>query len=349
MKLSSDHIKRLTYFLFATMLAVLFLYVLKDVLVPLVYAALFAFMLFPIYKKLISWKVPSLLAAGICILLLMSIFVSLGAVIFWQAGNFLTDVSTMKIEIYKNLDRLLEYIEQQTRFSKNDQIEFFKSRFSDGAGAASIYVISIFALTAAFLTSAVLIPIYIFLFLIYHTKFETFLLMVITDEQRQGDMRKIMTNVSHVGNKFIKGTLLDVLIISALSAIGFLLIGLKQAILLGILVAVLNVIPYVGAIIGALIPVMLGLLTTGDWRIAASALGVCLVVQFIDNNFVMPKVVGSSVSINPLFSTVALLLGYMLWGISGMILSIPLMGVLKIFCDNVSPLQPWGYIMGEKE
>ena len=74
-----------------------------------------------------------------------------------------------------------------------------------------------------------------------------------------------------------------------------------------------------------------------------------MVVQFLDNNFIGPKVIGSSVSVNPLFSTIALLIGALIWGMSGMILAMPLAGMLKVIFDNIPWLQPYGYLMGEEE
>ena len=104
-----------------------------------------------------------------------------------------------------------------------------------------------------------------------------------------------------------------------------------------------------GATVGGLIPVLVALITTSDWRIALGAGAVCMVVQLIDNNIVMPKVVGSSVSVNALFTTMALIAGYLLWGIAGMVLAIPLMGIFKVVCDHVEELKPYGYLMCEKD
>ena len=107
--------------------------------------------------------------------------------------------------------------------------------------------------------------------------------------------------------------------------------------------------PYVGATVGAVVPLLVGLVYNNNWKIGLLAVAVCIIVQFIDNNFIMPKVVGASVSINPLFSTLALILGFMLWGVPGMILAFPLMGILKVVCDHVEELKPLGYLFSEKD
>jgi predicted PurR-regulated permease PerM len=122
---------------------------------------------------------------------------------------------------------------------------------------------------------------------------------------------------------------------------------LKYAILLGFVLAVLNVIPYIGALVGALLPVFVALVTRDSYVYAVVVLGICVTVQFLDNNFITPKVVGSSVSINPLASLVALIGFGSLWGLAGMLLAIPLTGMLKVVCDSVPSLHPYGYLLGE--
>jgi predicted PurR-regulated permease PerM len=134
-----------------------------------------------------------------------------------------------------------------------------------------------------------------------------------------------------------------------LNSIGFLALGINHAIFLGITAALLNVIPYVGVLIGSIIPVALALITKDSIWIAVGALAVCVVVQFLDNNFITPLVIGAAVSVNPLATTIALILGGMMWGLAGMMLFIPLLGMLKVVFDRVDGLKPLGYLIGEQD
>jgi predicted PurR-regulated permease PerM len=133
-----------------------------------------------------------------------------------------------------------------------------------------------------------------------------------------------------------------------LGSIGYLLLGIKHAILFGVLAALLNIIPYIGVLIGSLLPVMMAFITKDDIGYVFGAAGIAIVVQFIDNNFIAPYVIGSSVSINPLSAIIALLIGALVWGIAGMILSIPVTGMLKVAFDNIEGLKPYGYLLGEE-
>jgi predicted PurR-regulated permease PerM len=141
---------------------------------------------------------------------------------------------------------------------------------------------------------------------------------------------------------------LDVLILAILNSTGFLLLGIKHAILFGVLAAMLNIIPYIGVMIGSILPILMALLTKDEIGYALGALGVCVFVQFLDNNFITPYVVGSSVSINPLTATIVLVASAIIWGISGMILCLPLAGMFKVIFDNIESLKPYGFLIGEE-
>lgn len=349
MQLNMTHIKNIALLLAAIALIVGFLYVLQSVIVPLIIACLIAFLLYPGYNKLTQWRFPKWLAAGLCIIGALLVSASIAAVLIWQLSGFADDTNLIKANLTKATDSLITWIGQTTHYSKTEQMAMLQKKWNDSISNFTGYAFSAINATASFFINCTLIAIYTFLLLIYNKKFNHMLELIVKDKAKLQSVKGLMVDISKVSKQFLKGTLLDVLIISILCTIGFLIVGLKQAVFLGILVAVLNVIPYVGAIVGGLIPMLVGLIYTNDWRIALAAGAVCMVVQFIDNNIVMPKVVGSSVSVNPLFSTIVLILGFMLWGIPGMVLSIPLMGIFKVVCDHVDELKPYGYLFGQKE
>lgn len=348
MRLNIIHIRNLATVLLAIALVVLALYVLQTVLIPLIVAILIAFLLYPAYKKLTQWRCPRLLAAGLCIFVTLVVSMGVAALLVWQMSGFIKDIDMLKENMNNTIDSLLAFIENKTSYDRGDQLAMVKEQGKNMLGNFGQYVITALNGTASFLVNATLVAIYTFLLLIYEEKFNKVLNMLIKDEHKRQSARKVLADVSVVSKQFLKGTLIDIVIVATLCTVGFLIIGLKHAFFLGMLVALLNIIPYVGATLGALIPMMVGLIYSGDWKVVVGAAAVCLIVQFIDNNIVMPKVVGSSVSLNPLFSTIALILGFMLWGIPGAILSIPLMGIFKVVCDHVEELKPYGYLFSGK-
>jgi predicted PurR-regulated permease PerM len=127
-----------------------------------------------------------------------------------------------------------------------------------------------------------------------------------------------------------------------------LIIGIKHALLIAVIFAFLNLIPYIGALIGNVIGVMLTLTSSEEvWPILA-VLGTIAFVQFLDNNILMPRIVGSKVKINALAAILGVFLAGTLAGISGMFLSLPIIAILKVTFDRSSIFKHWGVLLGDE-
>ncbi len=133
---------------------------------------------------------------------------------------------------------------------------------------------------------------------------------------------------------------------ATLNTVALLILGVPYAILLGILGAVLNVLPFIGGIIAVLLPLLIAVLTKDGFQTELWIMIAYVLIQFVDNHFLVPYIVASKVKINALVSIVIVLMGAALWGVSGMFLSLPFLGVLKIVFDRVDGLQPWGKLIG---
>jgi predicted PurR-regulated permease PerM len=137
------------------------------------------------------------------------------------------------------------------------------------------------------------------------------------------------------------------IIVAILNSVGLLLLGIEYAIILGIMGAVLNLIPYIGGIIGIALPMVIAFVTKDSLSYPILVFCVYLFIQFIDNNYIVPKIVAARVRINALISIIAVLIGGALWGVPGMFLSIPITAILKVIFDHIEPLKPWGFLLGD--
>ena len=137
------------------------------------------------------------------------------------------------------------------------------------------------------------------------------------------------------------------IILIGLNSLGFYLIGVKYALLLGFVAAFFNLIPYLGTVIGYGI-VFLFVLATQTPAIALSVVGQFFVVQFIENNILTPNITGSYVEINPLVIIFSLIAGGMIWGLPGMFMVIPYLAMMKIVCENIPSLKPIGFLLGTR-
>lgn len=338
-------LQRYVLSLLAVILSVVVLYFARDLLILTVVSALFAFLLLPMARGLEARRFPRWLAALVVTLLLLVCV--LGAFFFmgWQLARFGSDLPALQAAITEKSNVLLGWIEQHSHIDRREQVQWFNKQLTSVAEHGGQMVLSVFSSTGALLATAVVVPIFVFLLLLLKDKFRTFFIEV--DSTGKGMLLKVMERISMLSRKYVRGVVIVLVILGVLNSIGFLLLGLKYAILLGFMAGLLNVVPYIGVMIGSILPIIIALVTKDSIGYALGALGVCVVTQFLENNFITPKVVGSSVSINPLASIVALLAFGALWGVIGMVVAIPITGMLKIVCDAVPGLKPYGYLLGE--
>ena len=332
-------------FLIAAFLTVLIIG--QQIFIPLTVAVFFSFLLNPVSLWLMKYKVPRSIAIIISIILALFIF---GSVIYFfldQLMSFSDDLPILRTQALKKGMNILEWIENRTLITQEKQILWMKEKIIVAVESTPTLLIGIFSMTGTFIAMLALIPFYIFFFTYFKEKYNKFIVLVSNENHEK--VIEIIHKISVVSQKYLKGVLIDIFILSVLGSIGYLLLGIEHAILFAVIAAFLNIIPYVGVLFGSLLPIIMALITKDDISYAFGALGVAFVVQFIDNNIVSPYVIGSSVSLNPVTAIIALLLGGMVWGIPGMILSVPLTGMLKVVFDNIESLKPWGYLLGEEK
>jgi predicted PurR-regulated permease PerM len=198
--------------------------------------------------------------------------------------------------------------------------------------------------TGSALIVLVLMPVYIFMILFYKSLLLEFMHKIFSTD-RHGDVREVLTATKRIVQSYLVGLLLEALIVAILNSASLLILGIDYAILLGTIGAILNVIPYLGGIIAVSLPMLIALATKSP-AYALLVLAAYVLIQFIDNNYIIPKVVSSKVQINALVSIVVVLAGGALWGIPGMFLSIPLTAVIKVIFDHVEGLKPLGFLLG---
>jgi predicted PurR-regulated permease PerM len=191
-----------------------------------------------------------------------------------------------------------------------------------------------------------LLPVYIFLILFYHPILIEFIHRLF-GTSNQSQVSEIVTQIKTVIQRYLIGLVIEAVLIATLYTIALLILGVDYALLLGIIGALINVIPYIGGIVGTALPMMVALGTKSSPWTAIYVLVIFFVIQLIDNNYIVPKIVASKVKINALFSIIVVIAGNALWGIPGMFLSIPLLAIVKLIFDHIEPLKPWGFLLGD--
>ena len=312
----------------------------SDIVVPLAFAAFLSVVLLPIVKKLEKRKVGPALSI---IIVLAATVVVLGLLIWLvvdQVVGLVNDLPNLQAKFENYINHLSDTLLRDFSVSLSDQNKFL----AEAVKTASTYLGDVLVSTTNTLTVLLQIPIYIFLILIYRDKFKDFFLSMIPGDSEfawKKDMERVIQG-------YISGLTWVTLIIASLNCIGLLALGIDHAIFFGILSGVLTIIPYVGIIIGALFPLIMALITKDSIWYAVGVVIVFAVVQFLEGNFITPRITGSKVSINALAAIIALVLGGKILGIAGMILAVPAIGVLKILLPHTDHLKPFVILLEDK-
>ena len=340
--------KSLSFNLLSLGLLILLLYVSQGILVPLMFAVLLASLLLPVTRFLervgIHRVVSILLSLSLSIIILGSILYFLAS----QIANFLDDLPTISDRLDKVANLVQTWVYDTFNVGIRKQNQYLsETGFKTKASGAALLGQTFVTLTQA-LSYMVLLPVYTFLILYYKDLIKKFLVDVFKNSS-EDEVREILNESQSVALGYISGLMIELTIVFGLNALGFLILGIKYALFLALVAALLNIIPYVGMLI-ANIFCMLITVISGEVIMISDVFWVCIIlaiVQFIDNNFLMPLVVGSKVRINSLVTIVGVLVGGALCGVPGMFLSIPGLAVLKVIFDRADGLKPFGMLLGD--
>ena len=175
-----------------------------------------------------------------------------------------------------------------------------------------------------------------------------FLIALVNDESNT-IVHDVVGNIQLVIRKYILGLLLEMLIVASLCWLAFGILGIKYFILLGLITALFNIIPYVGIFTALLLSAVITFATTGASTDLLFVAITIVAIHLIDSNILLPFIVGSKVSINAMVTVIGVVAGEMLWGIPGMFLSVPIIAMLKIICDRIETLKPWAILLGHEK
>lgn len=317
------------------------LYVLKDVFAPLFFAALMAILLNPLVNKM-SRRMNRVLAIAIAVVLLISIMAALIYFLSSQIAQFSEMLPELKKKMAEIFSNVQQWVAAKFNISFSKQIKMLEDAGNSNKAVVGQTVGSILGFAAGL----ILMPIYIFLLLYYKPLIQQFLFESFNWRHSE-KVACIMGETKGAIQSYVVGLLIEMGIIAALNSTALLIIGVPYALLLGCLGAILNLIPYLGGLIAIALPVFISLASGASPSTALYIIGAYTLIQLIDNNFIVPKIVSSKVSVNALASIVVVMLGGALWGVAGMFLSIPFTAVMKVVFDHVDELKPWGKLLGD--
>lgn len=318
----------------------------RELLLPFSWALLLALLILPLQRKL-ERHIPNKLIATL--LSILTLVLIIGGVLFLLSSQVVTlvnDLPDIAGKVSGHLNNLRQYIDEKLGIPYHEQtFEFtdqFSSLFKESLGSLGIALTN----TAKTLVYIGILPIYIFFMLYYRYRITVFFSMLYKPNRRQA-VTGTLWKAGHVVQKYLSGMVIVTFIVAVLVFILFLVLGVKHALFFAIFMAVFNLIPYVGVFIASTVSILFVLVTKDSMLYALLTLFSLWGIQIVENNLITPFIVGRQVKLNPLAVILVIILGGMIWGVSGMVLFIPLLGGIKVILDDIPSLRPYGYLLGD--
>jgi len=336
-----------TFLLIGFCVSIYILYIGQEIILPLIYAAIITILLNPLVGLLERWKLSRFAAISVVLSLASVLMAALLLFIAWRIDMLDTGLPELMAKFETLLDQAVRWISKQfhiRQWKVNLWMTDSKNELMDDSNAAIGVTLTAMS---GILATMFLTPVYVFLMLLYEKHLVQFVHRLFAKSSIES-VDKVVADVAGIIKSYLSGLFIQFMIVTGLNCAGLLLLGIEYAVVLGIIGGLLNLIPYLGGLMTMLLFAAIALVTKPPIFVLYVVL-LYGVIQFIDNNIIVPKVLGSKVQLNALVSVFAVIVGGMLWGIPGMFLSIPLVAIIKLIFDLFEHLKPWGFLMGEPE
>ena len=323
------------------------LYILKPIVVPLIIALILTVSIFPLVNFLEKkWRANRVISALTAIFALSIILFGLLAFIVFELTDILEKSDLYILRLTEVYNSILSYLDANLGVRKS---ELSLKKFNMGATIKDNFtnIIDFLTSSGSIFSNIILIPLYIFFFLIYRKFFKSFIFKAFSSDGNVLRVKSVLAKLYKVQQNYLYGLFTVMFIVGLLNSLGLLILGIENAFFFGFLAAILLLIPYIGIMIGSLLPALVALATKDSAWYAVGVIAVFMFIQMIEGNYITPKITGSRVSINSFVAILSIILFSMLWGTAGMIVALPVIASLKVVFDSIPELKPYGFLIGE--
>lgn len=319
----------------------------RDFFVPLLFAIILSVLIFPIVRffenRTCFNRIFSItISISIFTIMLFAIITLIG----FQFNNIMEDSDSYYDKIEVQFNKIIKTTEQKTGIRTDDILGKNEIKVDEVVKENSKNIIDFLTSSGSLLGDFVLTPLYMFFFLMYRNLLISFVYKATAGIKTKEKTRKILLDLYKVQQNYLTGLVSVMVIVGILNSIGLLVLGIDYPFFFGFLCALLLLIPYIGIMIGSLLPALVALATKDSYWYAIGVIGIFGFIQFIEGNFITPKITGTKVSLNSFFSILAIVMFSMLWGIPGMILALPITASLKVIFDESEKYKSIGFLLG---
>lgn len=339
---------RLAYVLISLVIVIYGMYILRDLLIPLTFSGIIALLLVPVCLFLEKYGFPRWLAITVAVLLTLGLIALFFYIIYVQITDLeeiLPQLTDKAEKWYRDLQFMIRDTFHISRTKQRIEGQKYLTEFIKNNGDIITNTLST---TTGLLGNLTLIPLYVFLLLLYRDFIRVFFYKALKPVSNHR-VDVVLKKVKDVVVNYVVGLIIVIGIIGILNTTGLLILGIDHAFFFGFFAAILVLIPYIGVAIGSLLPIVFALITKDSAWYAFGVAALFFGVQFLEGNFITPYVVGSKVSINSMSAIIALIIFGNLWGLSGLVLALPLTAIIKVIFDSIEGLRPYGFLIGDAD
>jgi AI-2 transport protein TqsA len=336
---------RLAYTLICILLIIYIARIGNELIIPLFFAFLVSIMLLPIASHLEKWRFPRGLAAFTVVLLFVILLVGVMMLMGSQMGAFVADFPQLQTQLVHSLNGLQSWINMEFHINSARQMQYLEQLGMSTLGTATSFLSTTLLSISSLLIFIIFVLIYTFFLLLYRSLLVTFLIRLFREKHRD-KLLGVIVETRLIIKGYVSGLMIEMVVVAVVNCAMFHILGIKYATLLGIMAALLNIIPYLGIYIATFISMLITATNSTFGAALQVAIGL-LAVHFLDSNVLLPRIVGSKVKINALVTILGVIAGNLVWGVPGMFLAIPAIAIMKIIFENVESLQPWALLLGD--
>lgn len=342
------YVVRLAFALICVTILVYWMYILDSIIPLLLFSILFAMAMYPLVAWLERKNLGRVVSITIGILTFTLVGAGIVAILCYQVADFTEMLPQLTEKVNESLNKIQLWAFDRFKIPPSRQLNELQKYTQNMANSGRALVGTALTTTTNMLTNLSILPVYVFFLLYYRDLFKQFFYKVFKDVKK-AKINEVLCKIYDVVHSYLSGLFIVTLIVGTLNSIGLLALGIPSAFFFGFLAASLLILPYIGILVGSILPIVVALVTKDSPMYAVGVAGVFFFIQMLEGNLITPYIVGSKISVNPLAAILGLFLGGSLWGIAGMALALPLTATLKVIFDAVEPLKPYGYLMGEPE
>ena len=319
-----------------------------NIFIPLVLALLMAIMLLPVNRFLEQkLRFHRALAPLVCVTMAVS---ALGLFLYFlatQLAIFFDGIPALQQRMTALMHDGQIWLAGRMHITTVQQNEYVNKSMERIMEMLGHYASNI----AVYVLGLVFLLVFVFLFtffILYYRRLLMRFLLELFGEKHGEKVNEVVQHTRDMINGYIVGLVLEMLLVGVFSCALLLLLDVPYPFLLGIMVAVFNVIPYVG-FYSATVLTMLVTFANADARVALEAGAALFVLHMIDSNVLFPRIMGRKVRVNPFVTILAVIVGQYLWGVAGMFLSVPVAGTINLVCEKVGRFRVWSILMGTED